>query len=119
MNFDANYGHEFKVADETHETEKQIEKFKESEHQSIGTSPEMIRERNDIARQLYICNYARPQWDVDILIRNGISMITIDTDISKKTFPGFDKFFGIKKETGKLDKDTPIKQMFMVKAIKA
>ena len=49
-------------------------------------SEDLIRERNEFAKQLYISNFIRPQWDVDILIKNGINKITIDTEISNKIY---------------------------------
>lgn len=118
LNFDANYGAKFKLADENGETLKEQQQWSKSNYSAKGQSAEMIRERNDIAKQLYICNYARPQWDVDVLIQNGVTLITIDTAISKRIYPKMDSHpsqNSSKKDDGNA---YPVSQMFMVKAVK-
>lgn len=85
MNFDANYGHAFKLADRDGITDKQRTDWKACNYKVQGRK--MIRERNDIAQKLYICDEIRPQWDVAVLLENGISHITIQTDIGRRLYP--------------------------------
>jgi ubiquinone/menaquinone biosynthesis C-methylase UbiE len=115
MNFDANYGHMFKVADETGATEKQNQKWEASDYKSIGTRPDMIRERNDIAKQLKICNAVRPQWDVDVLIRNGVSSVCVNVGIMERIFPGSAMSHN---SSNNQDTEFPDMHMFLVKAVK-
>lgn len=86
MNFDANYAQGFKLADDKGMDYKEMQNWVPSSYNRTMQSEDLIRERNDYAKQLYISNFVRPQWDVDILIKNGISKITIDTEISKKIY---------------------------------
>lgn len=116
MNFDANYGHMFKVSDETGETERQCASWEKSDRKSIGTRPDMIRERNDIAKQLYICNYSRPQWDIDVLLKNGMTCVSVDMGISDRILP---EAFAMRRSTEKaMDNAAPDPRMFLVKAMK-
>lgn len=77
LNFDANYGVAFEQQDAQGLTQQQAE-----EH--IGKYPfparslEMLRERNDIATQLSVCNKKRPIWDVEVLTGLGVEQITMD-----------------------------------------
>lgn len=86
VNFDANYGHDFKHADEIGQAYKEMQNWTPSTYNRIMQSKEMIRERNDISKQLYISNFIRPQWDVDILIQNNISKITVDMQIGRRVY---------------------------------
>lgn len=86
MNFDANYGHGFKLAEENGQTYKEMQDWSRSSYNRTIQSKDLIKERNDFAKQLYICNFERPQWDVDILLKNGINKITIDTEISRRVY---------------------------------
>jgi len=72
LNLDANYGKGFKEADERGEAPYHPTQ-----------SAEQLRERNDIAKSIYICEKPRPQWDVDVLINFGMKYIEIDLDIEK------------------------------------
>ena len=51
----------------------------------------MIRERNAIADQLYVSDQARPQWDVDVLLRYGMSRISIDMEVADRVYPETNK----------------------------
>lgn len=86
MNFDANYGQGFKLAEEAGQNYKEMQNWSRSTYSRAVQSEELIRQRNDFAKQLYICDIVRPQWDVDILLQNGISKITIDTEISSRVY---------------------------------
>ncbi|WP_179030600.1 class I SAM-dependent methyltransferase [Paenibacillus kribbensis] len=75
LNFDANYGQAFKQADErgekpSHPTQTQ----------------QQLRERNAIAKSLYICKKKRPQWDVEVLLSLGMKQIVLDLDIEKRIY---------------------------------
>lgn len=113
MNFDANYAQGFKFAEERGEDYKEMQNWVPSSYTRVMQSEDLIRERNDFAKQLYISNCIRPQWDVDILLQNGISNITIDTEISSKVYMDLDN----KGKDGckKFGSDS---NMFMVYAIK-
>lgn len=84
MNCDANYGAAFREADRTGETEESVSMEFSGRYEHPAQSLEMLRERNDIARQLGISSLIRPQWDVDILISLGMKTITVDTNINRK-----------------------------------
>lgn len=86
MNFDANYGQGFKLAEEAGENYKEMQNWSRSTYNRSVQSEDLIRQRNDFAKQLYICDLVRPQWDVDILLQNGISKITIDTEVSSRVY---------------------------------
>lgn len=87
LNGDANYGAQFREADRTGETERQYRERPESEYAYPATGLSMIRERNDIADKLYISDTRRPQWDVDVLLRNGMSRISIDMEAANLVYP--------------------------------
>lgn len=119
MNFDANYGHDFKLAEESGQTYNEMQNWLPSSYNRRLQSKEMIHERNDYAKKLYISNFVRPQWDVDILIQNGINRITINTEISKRVYVDMQYL-----KTGDSDtiddknKDDSDSKMFMVCATK-
>lgn len=87
LNGDANYGAQFREADRTGETQRQYRELLESEYQYPATGLSMIRERNDIADKLYISDCRRPQWDVDALLKNGMSRISIDMEAADLVYP--------------------------------
>lgn len=119
MNFDANYGQTFKLADEKGETYREMQKWVPSSYNRTLQSEDLIRRRNDFAKQLYISNYVRPQWDVDILIKNGIRKIDIDTDISSRVYVDIQYAQG--KNEGEIQKKRDFgsdSEMFMVYAVK-
>ena len=86
MNFDANYAQGFKLADDKGMDYKEMQNWIPSSYNRTMQSEDLIRERNDYAKQLYISNFVRPQWDVDILIKNGMNRMIIDTQISNKIY---------------------------------
>lgn len=119
MNFDANYGQTFKLADEKGETYREMQKWVPSSYNRALQSEDLIRRRNDFAKQLYISNYSRPQWDVNILLENGMDKISIDTDISSRVY------IDIQYAQGKNEEEIEKKrnfgsdsEMFMVYAVK-
>ena len=119
LNFDANYGQAFKAADEAGITEQQRD-WSRGPYKHPAQSMEMIRERNDIAKSLYICDCVRPQWDTDIFLKNGITKIWIDTNISKRIY-GEEKMYGNQFDTGREDdsgKALPTSPLFMICAEK-
>lgn len=85
LNFDANYGQAFAEADARGLQEEQ-RKWSSGEYQYTPQSMEMIRERNDIAASLYICNCTRPQWDIDVLLRLGMQKIEADVGFGSKIY---------------------------------
>lgn len=86
INFDANYGHMFRIQDETGVTEKMNEKWEQSADKTIGTRPDMIRERNDISRALSITEKVRPQWDVDQLLCLGFDQVSVDMRVASEMY---------------------------------
>lgn len=86
LNFDANYSQAFELADRDGVTDKEWDNWKAGNCKYGVQNREMVRERNDIAKRLYISDHIRPQWDVDVLINNGISEITLHTDIGRRFF---------------------------------
>lgn len=119
MNFDANYGQGFKQAEEAEQNYKEMQNWSRSTYNRTVQSEELIRQRNDFAKQLYICDLVRPQWDVDMLLKNGISKITIDTEISSRVYVDIQS-----DETGNSDITTSKRKfgsdsnMFMILGIK-
>ena len=91
LNGDANYGAGFREADRSGLTEKTHREITDSKYDHPATGLSMIRERNAIADQLYISDQRRPQWDVDVLLRHGMSAITIDMEAAKRVYPEMNK----------------------------
>ena len=119
MNFDANYGQGFKLSESRGETYKEMQNWVPSSYNRAMQSEELIRKRNDFAKQLYICNYVRPQWDVDVLLQNGISKITLDTEISNRVYVDVQYAEGKnKEEINKKRNFGSDSEMFMVYAVK-
>ena len=118
MNIDANYGYVFKKADESGWTEKQNAKWEESGHKWIGTRPDMVNERNDIAKNLSIAKEVRPQWDLDLMLRLGFTEVSARADYMQVVCPDMPKpDFGHEKPF-EPEKDGPDTRIFMVKGIK-
>lgn len=113
MNFDANYALDFKLAEDKGMNYKEMQNWISSSYNRVIQSKELIYERNEFAKQLYISNCTRPQWDVDILLKNDMSRITVDTDISSKVY--IDTENKEKRKDKKLGSDS---NMFMVYATK-
>ena len=85
MNADANYAASFKVMDEKGLTEKVADNG-ESPYANPARSLEMLRERNDIARSLYIAEEFRPAWDVRVLMKYGMARFKIEADVNHNVF---------------------------------
>ena len=85
MNADANYAAGFKVMDETGKTEL-VADDSESEYEHPARSLAMLRERNDIAKSLYIADEYRPVWDLKVLLSLGIEKVSIEADVNKNVF---------------------------------
>ena len=85
MNIDANYGAAFQKFDEEGLTEQQAQQAP-SPYQTPARSLEMLRERNDIARQLSVCGKKRPLWDVEVLTGLGIEQVSVDLAIQRHAF---------------------------------
>lgn len=118
INIDANYGYVFKKSDESGWTEKMNAKWEESEHKTIGTRPDMVNERNDIAKQLSIASERRPQWDLDQMLRLGFSRVEARPNAMAVVFPNMPKFEFKGEKPFELDKDAPDTRIFMVKGVK-
>lgn len=114
MNFDANYAQGFKLAQEEGMNYKEMQNWVPSSYNRVMQSEELIHERNEYAKQLYISNCTRPQWDVDVLLKNGFGKITIDTEISSKVYVNLENKDKIHDK--KFGSDS---NMFMVYAVKS
>lgn len=86
LNVDANYGKSFENMNPKVQADWMKKYYSSVSYKHPALSPEMIQERNDIAKSLYVCEIIRPQWDVDVLIKNGIQRIGLDTDIGSQIF---------------------------------
>ena len=89
MNADANYSAGFQKMDEAGITEKMAEHANWNYAHPAG-SLEMLRERNDIARSLYIAEESRPIWDLRVLMAGGIERFWLDLDVNSNIF-GMDR----------------------------
>lgn len=121
VNIDANYGYVFKVADETGWTDKQNEKWGNDGNKMIGTRPDMIRERNDITKELDISKERRPGWDMSLMLELGFSEVCAQTDIYGRLFPQMREM--MKKMNGSDEKmpmpeDAPDTRIFCVRGVK-
>ena len=85
MNADANYSAGFKKMDEAGLTEKAAMNANPNYSHPAG-SLEMLRERNDIARSLYIADENRPFWDLRVLMSCGIERFWFDLDVNSNVF---------------------------------
>ena len=119
VNIDANYGYVFKKSDESGWTEKQNAKWEQSEQKLIGTRPDMVNERNDIAKNLSIAAERRPQWDLDLMLRLGFQEVTARANFMELVFPNAPKWEPPAGEKPfEPDADAPDTRIFMVKGIK-
>ena len=59
-------------------------------------SMEMMRERNEIARSLYITEESRPIWDLRILMSGGIERFWLELDVNTNFF-GIDQAHSLSK----------------------
>ncbi len=89
INLDANYGQVFRYQDDNGVTDKMNEAWEASDNKSIGTRPDMIRERNDITRKLDITKEVRPQWDLGVMISLGFDKISIDMSAMDEMYKGY------------------------------
>ena len=85
MNADANYSAGFKVMDANGWTEKAAE-HANTQYAFPAQSLEMLRERNDIAKSLYISDEFRPVWDLGLLMTNGAERFWLDMDVNANVF---------------------------------
>ena len=85
MNADANYSAGFQKMDEAGLTEKMAEYANQNYKHPAG-SLDMLRERNDIARSLYVAAKDRPLWDLQILMAGGIERFWFDLDVNANIF---------------------------------
>ncbi len=83
LNFDANYG-----ADDTTDTANLP---KNHAHNKLGD--EMMRECEEIKRQLPISSRVRPAWDIECLSRLGIQRFSIDLGVSRRIYIEKDEFY--------------------------
>ena len=115
INFDANYGHMFRRQDDSGVTERNNAAWEKSDFKTIGTRPDMIRERNDITRELSITQQVRPQWDVDLMLQLGFDRVSVDMRVAGDITAGFNggAFEMPKKEAGE-----PDHRIFCVKGVK-
>ena len=85
MNADANYAAGFKVMDETGATEKYAFTG-DSKYEHPAGSLEMLKERNSLARSLYIADEYRPVWDLKVMLTGGLERIWIEADVNRNVF---------------------------------
>lgn len=97
LNFDANYGMAFIDADKKGLTQQQASSENRDIYSYPSKSMEMLQERNKLAKELYICNLMRPQWDVDVLISNGMHKVTVDVTVGKTMYKGCNDINGEEK----------------------
>ena len=83
LNFDANYGLS-DFADTTGLPETHA-------HHTVGD--EMMRECEEIKRQLPISSYSRPAWDLETLGKMKIEKFDIDLGISSRIYLEKDEFY--------------------------
>lgn len=83
LNFDADYGAE-DCSDTSHLPQNHA-------HYMLGN--EMMRECEEMKRQLPISSFIRPAWDLDALGHMGIEELSIDLGISKKVYMEKDEFY--------------------------
>ena len=121
INIDANYGYMFKVADETGWTDKQNEKWGKDGNNMIATRPDMVRERNDITKELYISKEDRPGWDLYTMLKTGFSDVEAKTDLYGRLFPEIREMMKAHGDKEKLEipDDAPDIRVFCVKGVKA
>jgi len=110
INFDANYGQAFKRMDQDGKTSGEpAANQKTGKYRHQGRK--MIRERNDIAARLYVCDLVRPQWDENILNKLGMTDITVNKDMGMRLLPEIT-------DEDKRKGDRYQAPMFMISAIK-
>lgn len=83
LNFDANYG-----ADDCADTSSLP---KNHAHNTLGDA--MMRECEEIKRQLPISSYQRPAWDLETLGREGFQQFSIDLGVSSRVYVEKDEFY--------------------------
>ena len=83
LNFDANYG-----AYDATDTASLPEQHS---HNMLGM--EMLKENEDIKKQLPISSYIRPAWDVETLGKLGIQEISLDLGVGKRIYVEKDEFY--------------------------
>ncbi len=83
LNFDANYG----LSDLTDTSTLP----KEHAHHTLGN--EMLRECEEIKRQLPISSYDRPAWDISTLGQKGMRGFYVDLDMGKRIYVKKDMFY--------------------------
>ena len=83
LNFDANYG-----AYDATDTASLPEQHS---HNMLGM--EMLKENEDIKKQLPISSYIRPAWDVETLGKLGIQELSLDLGVGKRNYVEKDEFY--------------------------
>ncbi len=83
LNFDANYGAS-DFSDTSHLPENHT-------HNQVGM--DLMRECEEIKRQLPISSYIRPAWDVETLGNLGFEQLSIDLGLSRRIYLEKDEFY--------------------------
>ena len=83
LNFDANYG-AVDFSDYSQLPE-------EHAHRKMGD--DLLRECEEIKRQLPISSYVRPAWDLETLGKTGFSKFAVDLGIGKQIYVEKDEFY--------------------------
>lgn len=83
LNFDANYG----LSDFADTSSLP----KEHAHHTLGD--EMMRECEEIKRQLPISTYNRPAWDISVLGQAGMREFSLDLDMGRRIYIEKDEFY--------------------------
>lgn len=83
LNFDANYG--------TYDATDTASLPEQHSHNMLGM--EMLKENEDIKKQLPISSYIRPAWDVETLGKLGIQELSLDLGVGKRIYVEKDEFY--------------------------
>ena len=83
LNFDANYG--------TYDATDTASLPEQHSHNMLGM--EMLKENEDIKKQLPISSYIRPAWDVETLGKLGVQEISLDLGVGKRIYVEKDEFY--------------------------
>ena len=80
----------------------------------------MIRERNDITKELYISKEDRPGWDLYTMLKCGFSDVEAKADIYGRLFPEMAKMMKNHGAGEKLEfpDDAPDTRIFCVRGVK-
>jgi len=91
LNFDANYARQFKQGEKDHGENFSYKVQDAYKYPYKHQTEEQIKERNQIASELYVSNLRRPSWDVDVLLELGMRKVTVDVSDFNSVYSGHPK----------------------------